>query len=842
MLLSLDHPITEKGMMEFQPFGTEPDGNVIRDISGLVIRANVEYLEDCVSRRKGAEAGHHAVQEFVERLNDRITNPAYHVTEKFLRNPWTSYSAEFAAFCAEIGTALSEDREFLFNMARQKAISPIVTILGKPFSVRRIYAMSAYFAQRYSKGSFFTEAVRTSHNAAVIQMRLSERTLRQFGPHLRPCAAHWCNAHRGYFVGVPKMFHGLPEATVTDCHCIANGDEYCEWEVAWADKERRAWHVVGWGGPRRLSHELEQRQRIIEQQAKSLDEWFEQLKTAYAEQQHLTAELQKRVDQLTILRETGLLFTSTLDRETLIATVLETIVHKLHYDRAMFLVYDPARRVCYDAHIRGVSEEISRYVRGLEIPLTDPESIEGRVLLKGQPILVGDIRQVWDRLHPLNQELARMAGIQSLISVPLKINNEVLGSLTVDRAAEAPLTEDDVGLLGTMANEVAIALDKTQAYRQIEELNIGLEAKVRQRTAALEEFLARVSHDLRTPLTGMIGFSENMLAGLAGPLTDKQRQYLTRIITNGGRLSRLVDNLLDLLVDPDQVELDLRDVLLPALAREMVEQARPLATAKRQRLDLHCTDEAITVWADADRLSRVIMNLLDNAIKYTDQGGSVSVRIEADGHFGMVSVTDTGEGIPEDALTRIFDRSFRLERLGKHYEKSHRLGLSIVKDLVERQGGTITVRSTVGEGSAFTFTVPLSRTPEKKTVSLAGGSKALLVADDDADIRQLLSDRLTSEGYAVRTAKDGREAIEALRAERFSGLILDIGMPDVTGLDVLDRIREEQPDLPVIMMTAAAARERALLAVQAGAHAYLLKPFDANQLKQVVEQWVGLPY
>lgn len=840
VLLSNEHRITEKGRMEFQPFGTEPDGTVIRDLSGVVIRADVEYLEDYVSRRKGEEAGRRAVEELVQRLNERISDPAYHVTPKFLRNPWNSYSAEFAAFIAEACIAISGDPQFLFNMARQKAISPIITTLGKPFSVPKIYKMSAYFAQRYAKDSFYTEAVQVSDMSASIQMRFSERTYRHFGPYRRACAEHWCNAHRGYFVGVPEMFHGLPEATVIDRCCIAKGDEYCEWEVAWSAKERRVWPAVGWSARRRFGKEIEQRQQIIEQQAKSLDEWFEELKSTNAQQQQLSAELQRRVDQLTTLRETGLLFTSTLDREALIATVLQTIIEKLNYDRAMLSLYDRTRQVSYDARIMGVSDEVATYARSLEIPVTDPITIEGTVLLKGEPILVSDIHQAWDRLHPLNQQLATMTKVKCFISVPLKVKNEILGSLTADRTREAPLTQDDLSLLGTMASEVAIALDNTNAYRQIEELNRGLEAKVRERTASLEQFLARVSHDLRTPLTGMTGFAENMLAGLTGPLTEKQHQYLTRIIANGGRLGRLVDDLLDLLVDPDQIKLELREVSLPSLVLDMVEQARPLALAKRQRLEVQCVDETVTVWADADRLSRVVGNLVDNAIKYTGQGGSVLVKVKADDLlFARVSVIDTGEGIPAEALPKMFDSSFRIDRPGKSQVKSHRIGLSIVKDLVERHGGTITVRSELGKGSEFSFTVPLRLTLEKRSPSPPTEARRLLVADDDPDIRQLLSDRLTSDGYVVQTAADGREALLAVRSQKFDALIADINMPEVSGLEVLRKVREEQPSLPVIIITAADARERALAAVQAGAQAYLLKPFDAGQLKQMVEQWVG---
>ncbi|MGH7207865.1 MAG: ATP-binding response regulator, partial [Nitrospiraceae bacterium] len=196
-------------------------------------------------------------------------------------------------------------------------------------------------------------------------------------------------------------------------------------------------------------------------------------------------------------------------------------------------------------------------------------------------------------------------------------------------------------------------------------------------------------------------------------------------------------------------------------------------------------------------------------------------------------------GIPAEALPKIFDPSYRIDRPGKSHVKSHRLGLSIVKDLVERHGGTITVRSELGKGSDFSFTVPLRLTLEKGSPSPPTGASRLLVADDDPDIRQLLSDRLTSDGYVVHTAADGREALKAIRSQKFDALIADINMPEVSGLEVLRKVREEQPSLPVIIITAAEARERALAAVQAGAQAYLLKPFDAGELKQIVEQWVG---
>jgi signal transduction histidine kinase/ActR/RegA family two-component response regulator len=889
-LLSKDHPITEKGMMEFQPFGRDTNGQRIQDASGVTVAANVEFLEECVRRRLGTAAVEGTVAEMVRLLNERIRDRAYHVTLDFLKNQWNSYSYEFVMFLGKTCADLSGDPHFHFNLGREKLIPPIIQVLGRPFSISQIFKIFPRFGDKYAKGSLFFDVLSVTDRSAVIRMRLSDGLTKQFGPYLKACAWMICQSAKAGMAAIPEKIQGMSFATINDHKCLAEGDEYCEWEYKWSPDmaPRFLWPVIHWvrraipfknvaahvpahpappvvsidrltsstgamatqarsvathrrwGTRRWFGKEFEQRQQIIEQQAKSLDEWFEELKSAYSQQQQLSAELQRRVDQLTTLRETGLLFTSTLDREALIATVLQTIIERLNYDRAMLSLYDRTRQVSYDARIMGVSDEVATYARSLEIPVTDPNTAEGTVLLRGEPILVSDIHQAWDRLHPLNQQLATMAKIKCFISVPLKVKNEIVGSLTADRARDASVTQDDLSLLGTMASEVAIALDNTNAYRQIEELNIGLEAKVRARTVSLERFLARVSHDLRTPLTGMTGFAENMLAGLTGPLTEKQQQYLTRIIANGGRLGRLVDDLLDLLVDPDQIKQELKEVSLPSLVLDMVEQARPLALAKRQRLEVQCVDETVTVWADADRLSRVVSNLVDNAIKYTDQGGSVLVKVEADDLlFARVSVIDTGEGIPAEALPKIFDPSFRIDRPGKSYVKSHRIGLSIVKDLVERHGGAITVRSELGKGSEFTFTVPRRLNLEKRSPSPPTEARRLLVADDDPDIRQVLSDRLTSDGYVVQIAADGREALLAIRSQKFDALIADITMPEVSGLEVLREVRKEQPLLPVIIITAADARERALAAVQAGAQAYLLKPFDAGQLKQMVDQWVG---
>ena len=165
------------------------------------------------------------------------------------------------------------------------------------------------------------------------------------------------------------------------------------------------------------------------------------------------------------------------------------------------------------------------------------------------------------------------------------------------------------------------------------------------------------------------------------------------------------------------------------------------------------------------------------------------------------------------------------------------MGLSISKPFVEMQGGTLAVESTEGKGT--TFSLPRSQaTPPLLTVNLLQ-EKRILVVDDDSDIRQLLVDRLQGEGFQVEAATNGKEALEALKVHPFDGVILDIGLPDMNGLEVLQDFKKTHPVLPVIMVTATEAEDRAQTAIQQGATAYLLKPFDPVQFRYVAGQWFG---
>jgi CheY-like chemotaxis protein len=210
-------------------------------------------------------------------------------------------------------------------------------------------------------------------------------------------------------------------------------------------------------------------------------------------------------------------------------------------------------------------------------------------------------------------------------------------------------------------------------------------------------------------------------------------------------------------------------------------------------------------------------------------------------HFARISVRDNGPGIPPDALDKIFDPFFRVSQSKRAGPKGLGLGLSIVKTLVEMHGGNIGVQSEVGKGSDFHCTLPLHVPVQDITPVPKKGQRRILIVDDDPDIRQLLEDRLTTDGYWIETAADGVRAMERLQVRAYDGVILDIGLPQISGLELLGHIRRLHHEMPIIMVTASGAKERAVQALSLGAQGFVLKPFDLAELRQAVRAWFGVP-
>ena len=375
------------------------------------------------------------------------------------------------------------------------------------------------------------------------------------------------------------------------------------------------------------------------------------------------------------------------------------------------------------------------------------------------------------------------------------------------------------------------------------EANAAAEAKA--------NFLATMSHELRTPLTSIIGFS-GLLRDL---LTDSEdlRKYSTRIHSAGQGLLGLINDILDhSKLEAGQLELDLAPASVAEIAVEVAEMLAFQASAKGLTITLEGADTLPPlVLVDDARLRQVLLNLVGNAVKFTEHGG-VSVTLSQsqreDANYLQVSVQDTGPGISEAGQQRLFQRFSQVDRSAHDMPGGTGLGLSICKQLTELMSGTIGVRSEPGHGAEFWFEIPLPEmdSADEQGVFLDGPIRAgrILVVDDQEAVAELLVNLLTSYGHTVDIAGNGYDAVEACRRAPYDLILMDINMPVMDGFAATRAIREGCPfndESPILALTAAGGEPRTRACLAAGMNAMLTKPIVPSTLMNAVALWLSAP-
>ncbi|MFZ5642929.1 MAG: ABC transporter substrate binding protein [Bacillota bacterium] len=382
-----------------------------------------------------------------------------------------------------------------------------------------------------------------------------------------------------------------------------------------------------------------------------------------------------------------------------------------------------------------------------------------------------------------------------------------------------------------------------------------------------DEFLANTSHELKTPLHGIINIAQSLIEGAAGKLRQRQEENLSLVVSIGRRLAKLVDDILDFSkLKTGEIVLQRRTVELHSVVRVIFEVFSRLAGERPIRLVNQLPDNLPGIYADENRLIQILYNLLGNAVKFTTEGKiSVSAQVRED--YVEVSVEDSGIGIPPEKFEDIFKPFVQAEGAPTREHGGTGLGLSITKRLVELQGGRIWVESEAGKGSKFTFTMPVGGVEpgtsggEERPAALLSvpepvveasavpvklqkkGEFSVLVVDDDPASLQVLINLLALEGHSVIAITSGPEALEELSWNRHIDLvILDLMMPKLSGFEVCQKIRQwySLSELPVLMLTAKSRPEDILAGFAAGANDFLSKPVDAGQLKARVRTLLEL--
>jgi PAS domain S-box-containing protein len=373
-----------------------------------------------------------------------------------------------------------------------------------------------------------------------------------------------------------------------------------------------------------------------------------------------------------------------------------------------------------------------------------------------------------------------------------------------------------------------------------------------------DDFLAMISHELRAPLTAILGWAQMLRSG-ALDRASAERALLT-IERNARSQAHLVGDLLDASrIATGKLSLEIRPVELMSIVEAAVDAVRPSVEAKSLRMQIVLEPWVGPFNGDAERLKQIVWNLLSNAIKFTPQGGLIEVRLERLENKALLIVSDTGQGIEPEFLPRIFDRFRQADSSARRQQGGLGLGLAIVKHLVELHGGAIYAYSRgVGQGSDFMITLPLAvqnneaedsglwpMHPDGQTETRSTTLRGVraLVVDDDHDTREILSVMLTRYGTEVRAAASASEAVEVFSRWKPDVLVSDIGMPVEDGYALIGRIRalpaEEGGEIPAIALTAFAGVQDKERALAAGFQQHLSKPVEPVQLAKVVARILG---
>jgi signal transduction histidine kinase len=411
------------------------------------------------------------------------------------------------------------------------------------------------------------------------------------------------------------------------------------------------------------------------------------------------------VSELKALSSVGQTVGSSLEVKVVLQRILEHACTMADAGGGAIYVFNKARAWFELQAAHNMSAELIEAVR--QRPIHLGESVVGGCAVRREAVQIADLTQAAP--HPLYATHIK-AGVRSLLAVPLILQGEVIGALAVRRMHVGTFAPETVALLQSFANQSAIALQNARLYRKIEEKSREVELASRHKS----QFVATMSHELRTPLAAILGYVELMEEGFYGSLPEKCTDALARIHSNGNHLLGLINTVLDIAkIESGQFSLSLSEYAFQTVVETVRAATESLAQNKKLAFKTEVADTLPTGRGDEQRLTQVLLNLVGNAIKFTDAG---EVRVSAktiNGHFA-ISVTDTGPGIPEEHQSRIFEQFHQVDSSNTKKKGGTGLGLAIAKQIIEMHGGRIWVESTVGCGSTFQMELPV-RAIEKST-------------------------------------------------------------------------------------------------------------------------------
>jgi signal transduction histidine kinase len=461
-------------------------------------------------------------------------------------------------------------------------------------------------------------------------------------------------------------------------------------------------------GAARIGHgELGQRISVktgdeLEVLADQFNEMAGRLQDSYADLERKVAtrtrELARSVSELRALGDVSQAVNSTLDLQNVLTTIVSKAVELSGTEAGSIYVFDNTAQEFVLRATHGMDQAMIEEFRGHKLTLAN--SYIATAIERHGPIQISDIRQ--EPLTPLRNLIER-AGYRAILVAPLMRPGETVGLLVVRRRQAGQFSNGTVDLIKTFAAQSVLAIQNARLFSEIDEKSRQLEAESKHKS----QFVANMSHELRTPLNAILGYTELILDNIYGETPEKMREVIERVQINGRHLLGLINDVLDLAkIEAGQLTLSLADYSLKDMVDGIVVALEPLATEKRLAFKTDLPTRLPVGYGDEHRIAQVLLNLVGNAIKFTDTGEVVIKASAANGSF-TVAVQDSGPGIGPGDQVRIFDEFQQADSSTTRKKGGTGLGLSIAKRIIEMHNGRIWVESELGKGSTFFFTLPM---------------------------------------------------------------------------------------------------------------------------------------
>ena len=559
-----------------------------------------------------------------------------------------------------------------------------------------------------------------------------------------------------------------------------------------------------------------------------------------------TQEVEQRIDELATVNRVSRALTEKLEFKELFNLVGDQIQEVFQSNIAYLAILNSKTNIINFPYQYGDTME----------PLKYGEGLTSKIISTGESLLINrDISREYDDMG-INRVGKNAA---SYLGVPIPVEDKIIGVLSVQSTeTENRFNDNDKRLLNTIARHVGIALHNAELYEEAKEAKAHAEEANETKSA----FLSTVSHELRTPLTSVLGFAKIIKKRLEERIfpkiptddakTTKTMRQVTEnlnvVVSEGERLTKLINDVLDLAkIESGKVEWNFQPIFMQDVINRATASTTSLFEQKNLELKTNIQSDLPLVNGDQDKMIQVMVNLLSNAVKFTDEG-FVSIKASREENEIKIEVQDTGIGIAEEDREKVFERFRQVGDTLTDKPQGTGLGLPICKEILEHHGGSIEMKSKLGKGSTFSFSIPilgeggyvkpvkLERVVESLKRQIAHVSKptngkehTILVVDDDTPIRSLLRQELTEAGYEVKEAANGKAALDMVRTSRPDLILLDVMMPEMNGFDVAAVLKNDPDtmDIPIIILSIVEDKERGF---NIGVDRYLTKPIDTAQL------------